>query len=49
MIAACINVNMIMSNVCIVALACFNGYVRAATLIADRLWIALALITDSHY
>ena len=49
MIAICINVYMIMFNVCIMALACFDGYVRTATLIADRLGIALTLITDSCY
>ena len=48
-IAVCINVYMIMFNVCIMALACFDGYVRTATLIADRLRIALTLITDSRY
>ena len=47
MIVVCNNVYMIMFNACIMALACFDGYVRAATLIADKLRIALTLITDS--
>ena len=34
MIAVCINVYMIMFNVCITAVACLDGSVRAATLIA---------------
>ena len=33
MTAVCINVHMIMFNVYITALACFDGYTRAATLI----------------
>ena len=33
MTAICINVYMIMFNVYIIALACFSGYARAATLI----------------
>ena len=49
MTAVCINVYMIIFNVHLTVLACFDGYVRAATLIADRLWIALTLITDSCY
>ena len=36
-------------DVYITALACFDGYTRAATLITDRLRIALILITDSCY
>ena len=55
MVAVCINVYMIKFNVYIMALACFNGYARAATLITDiflalityRLRIALTLIIDS--
>ena len=43
MAAVCINDYMIMFDVYITALVCFNGCVRAATLIADRLQI----ITDS--
>ena len=39
MAAVCINVYMIMFNVYITALVCFDGCVRAATLIADRLRI----------
>ena len=35
MIAVCMNVYMIMTNICITALACFDEYVRAATLITD--------------
>ena len=35
MIAVCINIYLIIFNVCITALVCFDGYVRAATLIAD--------------
>ena len=31
----CININMIMYNVHITALACFDEYVRTATLVAD--------------
>ena len=50
MTAICINVYMITSfNVRIMAVACFDGYARAATLIIDRLRIALTLITDSCY
>ena len=49
MIAVCINVCMIMFNVRIKVLAFFDGYTRAATLITDRLRIALDLITDSCY
>ena len=49
MTAVCINVCMIIFNVYIMALACFDRYARAATLITDRLWIAFALITDSCY
>ena len=33
MTAVCINVHLIMFNVYITALACFDGYARAATLI----------------
>ena len=40
--AVCINVYMLMFNVYITALACFDGYARAATLIID---IVLALVT----
>ena len=36
MTAACINVHMIMFNVYITALSCFDEYVRATTLIADN-------------
>ena len=39
MIAVCINVYMIMFNVCITALACLDGYVWTETLIAVRLGI----------
>ena len=39
MIAVCINVYMIMFNVYITALVCFDGYTRAATLITDRFWM----------
>ena len=49
MTAVCINVNMIMFNVYVTALACDDGYARAAGLITDRLRIALSLITDSCY
>ena len=49
MIAVCISVYTIMFKVYITALACFDGYVRAATLIANRLRIAFTLITDSCY
>ena len=49
MIAVCINVCMIMFNVYITTLACFDGHARAATLIADRIRIAFILITDSCY
>ena len=49
MTAVCINIYMITFNVYVKALACFGGYVRAATLIEDRLWLALTLITDSCY
>ena len=35
MTAVCINVYMIIIYVYITALACFNGYARAATLITD--------------
>ena len=41
MIVVCNNVYMIMFNACTTALGCFDGYVRAATLIADRLQITL--------
>ena len=44
-----INVYMITFNVYIMALECFDGYARAATLITDRLWVAFTLITDSCY
>ena len=52
-----INVYLIMFNVYIAALAYFDGYARAATLIIDivlaliidRLRISLILITDSCY
>ena len=46
MTTVCINVYMIMFNVYITALAYFDGYARAVTLITDRLRIALARITD---
>ena len=36
MTAVCINVYMIMFNVYITALACFDRYVRAASLITDN-------------
>ena len=36
MTAVCINVYMIMFNVYITTLACFDEYARAATLIADK-------------
>ena len=49
MIAVCINVYMIMFNDCITALECFDGYLRTASLFADRLQITLTLITDSCY
>ena len=49
MTAVCTNVYMIMFNVYITALGCFDGYVRAVTLIADRLRITFTLITDSCY
>ena len=35
MTPVCINVYMIMFNVYIMTLACFDGYARAATLITD--------------
>ena len=38
-----------MFNGYMAALACFDGYVRAATLITDRLRIALTLIAVSGY
>ena len=41
MTAVCINVYMIMFNLYIKALACFDGYARAAALIID---IVLALV-----
>ena len=37
MTAVCIHVYMILFNVSITAVACFDGYVRAATLTADKL------------
>ena len=43
MTAICTNVHMIMFNVYITALVCFDGYARAATLIID---IVLTLIAD---
>ena len=49
MTAICINVYMIMFNVHITAFACFDGYARAATLITDRLRIALTLNSHSCY
>ena len=49
MTAACVIVYVIMFNVYVAALPCFDGYARAATLITNRLWIALTLITDSCY
>ena len=49
MTAACTNVYMIMFNVYITALACFDGFVRAATLVAERLRIALTPTTDGCY
>ena len=39
MSAVCINIYMIMFNVCITVLACLDSYVRAAILIAVRLQI----------
>ena len=53
MIAVCINVYMIMFNACITALACFDGYIRAATLIADKLitllfWLLVAVTETWH-
>ena len=39
MTAVCINVYMIIFNVYIMALACFDGCARAATLITDTLRI----------
>ena len=47
MTAVCINVYMFMCYVYITALACFNGYERAATLITDGLHIAFTMITDN--
>ena len=47
--AVYINVYMIMFNVYITDLACFDGYARAATLITDSLRRALTVITDSSY
>ena len=41
MISVCINDNMIMFNVYVTALACFDGYARATTLIID---LELALV-----
>ena len=38
-----------MFNVYITGIACFDKYARAATLITDRLRIALTLITDCSY
>ena len=49
MTAVFINIYIIMVNVGRTALACFDGYVRAANLIADRLRITLTLIIDSCY
>ena len=40
MTAVCVNVYMILFNVYVTALACLDGYERAATLITDRLQIA---------
>ena len=45
MTAACINVYMIMFNVYIMVLACFDGYARAVTQISDR----LRIVMDSYY
>ena len=47
--AVCIYVYMIPFNVYITALECFDRCARAATLIIDRLWIALTLNIDSCY
>ena len=49
MTAVCINVQMIMFNVYITALACFDGYARAATLITDSSCTDCRQITDSSY
>ena len=49
MTAVYFNVYMIMINVYIRALAHFDGYARAVTLITDRLRIALTLFTDNSY
>ena len=57
MAAVCINVCIFTFNVYITALACFNGYVRAATLITDRsqidygkflLWLLIAVTETWH-
>ena len=49
MTVVCINVYMIMFNMYITALACFDGYAKATTLITDTIRIALTLITHSCY
>ena len=49
MTVICNNVLIIIFNVYLTALSCFDGYARTATLITDKLRIALILITDSCY
>ena len=49
MTAVCVNVYMIMFNVYIMALVCFDEFAKAETVITDRLQIVLTLITDSCY
>ena len=46
MIADCINVYMIMFSVHITALACFDGYIKAATLITNSSCSDYLLIWD---